>query len=193
MACSPARHCPAAPNQEHAAWRREMAGMQNGNIRTTEILHAICYQCRNRYASCDVDYPHQCLLAQCWSKPQRNWWCPTCSDGWWQPPTASLVTCKHKHMYLRLCEIMPRTCGGCPPSGQDIAEPNAPPENHLINARLGPAPLPLPRQFRKPLIRQLPMRKPSGRLPRSQIPLPHQKTKTSCATSPNNRKTLGIV
>ena len=40
--------------------------------------------------------------------------------------------------------MMPRTCGDCPPSGEDIAEPNAPPEDHLINARLGPAPLPLP-------------------------------------------------
>ena len=49
------------------------------------------------------------------------------------------------------------------------------------------------RQIRKPLIRQLPMRKPSGRLPRSQIRLSHQKKQTSCATSPKHRKTLGIA
>ena len=44
LTCCPARHCPAAPNQEHAAWRRELTGMPGGQPEWTETIHAVCFE-----------------------------------------------------------------------------------------------------------------------------------------------------
>ena len=66
----------------------------------TETLPVVCFNCSHSHQSCKVAYPHQCLMAQGWIKPQRNWYCAGCSEGLWKPPATNLVTCRHKHELL---------------------------------------------------------------------------------------------
>ena len=73
-----------------------------------ETIHAVCFNCDHPHQSCNVAYPHQCLMAQGWCKPQKNWYCAGCSEGLWKPPATNLVTCRHKHELLDRIATMER-------------------------------------------------------------------------------------
>ena len=136
LTCCPARHCLAAPNQEHAAWRRELTGMPGGQPEWTETIHAVCFECNHGHQTCDVAYPHQCLMAQGWCKPAKNWYCAVCSEGWWRPPAGGLVTCKHKQDPLDRMATMAGFSGRAVGSAHEEINRSSswPPEDRRIGA-----------------------------------------------------------
>ena len=63
-------------------------------------MHVLCSECGDEHTPCAVAYPHQCLLAQGWCRPRKNWYCHECSAGWWKAPQVGHVTFKHKQDLL---------------------------------------------------------------------------------------------
>ena len=95
-----ARHWPAAPQGIALPPRMALPCRPAKQPEWTETINAVCFNCSYPHQSCNVAYLHQCLMAQGWCKPQRNWYCAGCSEGLWKPPATNLVTCRHKHELL---------------------------------------------------------------------------------------------